>query len=136
MKRHDRGQATVFVLGMVLVVFAISGLAVDGTKAFLMRRTLQGAADAAALAGAGELDRSLLYTSGGRRLRLDPASARHAAIKFLDLRGLPGDAEVQTSEARVIVTLRSEVTTSFLRLIGVSRLPVAVEAGSAPVIDP
>jgi uncharacterized membrane protein len=132
----ERGQTTVLVVGMSMVVFAVAGLAVDGTKAFLMRRTLQSAADAAALAGAGELDQGLLYSSGGRRLRLDPLSARLTAIRFLELRGLPGRADVSTTGERVVVRLRSEVSTSFLRIIGVGKLPVAVEAGSAPAVDP
>lgn len=72
---NERGQTTVLVLGMALLAFALSGVAVDGTRAWLYRRTLQNAADGAALAGAAELDRSAYYASGGESVVLD-ADAR------------------------------------------------------------
>ena len=41
----ERGQVTVMALGLALMSLVMAGLAVDGTKAFLLRRTLQNAAD-------------------------------------------------------------------------------------------
>ena len=136
MKRRERGQTTIFVIGMVVIVFAVIGLAVDGTRAFLHRRTLQSAADAAALAGASELDRDQYYASRGRAIEIDPGVARRAASRWLDLRSLPVEAGISANTSRVTVTLRSEVATLFLRLIGLSRVPVAVEAASAPAAFP
>ena len=132
MIQEERGQITILVVGMVMVVFAVIGLTVDGTRAFLHRRTLQSAADAAALAGASELDRDQYYMSRGRTIRIDPDAARRAARRWLDLRSLPAEAGISATASRVIVTLRSEVSTFFLRLVGVTRVPVAAEAASAP----
>jgi uncharacterized membrane protein len=56
--RGEHGQTTVLVVGLALVVFAVTGLAVDGTRAFLLRRTLQNVADASAVAAAGEISRA------------------------------------------------------------------------------
>lgn len=132
----ERGQATVLVIGMTMIVFAVAGLAIDGTRAFLLRRTLQSAADAAALAGAGELDRTSYYVSRGRQVRLDPGAARRAAARWLALRGLSTEASVDASTDSVVVALRGQVRTQFLRLIGISRVPVAVEAASSPASIP
>lgn len=66
-----------------MLVFATSGLAIDGTRAFLYRRTLQSAADAAALAGAGELDATRYYASKGRAVRIDPRAAEEVARRWL-----------------------------------------------------
>jgi uncharacterized membrane protein len=132
----ERGQATILVLGMTMLVFGVVGLAVDGTKAFIYRRTLQSAADAAALAGAGELDTLRYYSSKGREVRLDAAAADRAARRWLALRGLKARSAVRAEEGRVTVTLRGEVPTLFLRIIGLNEVPVAVEAASAPAAVP
>jgi Flp pilus assembly protein TadG len=131
--RTQDGQATVLILGLALVVFAVAGLAVDGTRAFIARLTLQNAADAAALAGAGELDRDAFYSSGGSRLQLDGRDARALAYRYLDARGYAGRAVVDANEGSVTIVLRDEIATSFLGLVGVDALPVAVEARAEPV---
>jgi hypothetical protein len=130
---NERGQVTVLVLGMALLAFAVAGLAVDGTRAWLQRRTLQNAADAAALAGAGELDRASYYASGGRALALDAGASERVALRWLSHRPLEARAAVSATEERVIVELRSEVPTSFLALVGVHSIPVAVRADAAPM---
>jgi Flp pilus assembly protein TadG len=131
--RSQSGQATVLVLGLAIVVFAVAGLAVDGTRAFIARLTLQNTADAAALAGAGELDLSGFYSSGGSELQLDAPGARALAYRYLDARGFAGEAVVDVDEASVTVVLRDEVATSLLGLVGVDALPVAAEARADPV---
>ncbi len=130
--RADEGQVTVLVLGLALLAFAVAGLAVDGTKAWILRRGLQNAADAAALAGAGELDRVGYYRSGGADVALDPDASRRVARTFLARRGLDVRSSVTATEARVVVALHGEVSTTFLRLIGIDRLAVAAVADAAP----
>jgi Putative Flp pilus-assembly TadE/G-like len=134
--RGQGGQATVLVLGMSLVVFGVVGVATDGTRAFLARRTLQSAADSAAQAGASELDAARYYASRGRVIRLEPQEAERMARHLLGLRGIEARALISIERGAVRVVLRSEVPTTFLRLIGVSTVPVAVEAASAPVAVP
>jgi putative Flp pilus-assembly TadE/G-like protein len=129
---RERGQVTVFVLGMAMVAVAVVGVAVDGTRAFLARRTLQNAADSAALAGAGELDEARLYGSGGRVVVLDPVSARRLAAEWLARRGLRVEAEIVADRSRVVVALRDEVATSFLGILGVGSIPVAAQADAEP----
>lgn len=132
MMRDQRGQVAVLILGLALVVFAISGLAIDGTRAFLFRRTLQSSADAASLAAASELDESAFYISGGRKRILDEEDAERAAGRWLSLRGLGARSEIHVEGERVVVVLRDEVPTSFLALVGIDRIPVAVVAAAEP----
>lgn len=128
----EEGQATTLVLGMALLVFAIAGLAVDGTRAFLYRRTLQTAADGASLAAASELDRAGFYRRGGHEIRLDPDSAERIARRWLGLRGLRVSAAVAADSERVRVVLRGKMPTMFLGLIGIGEVPVAAEALAEP----
>jgi uncharacterized membrane protein len=132
----QRGQATILVLGMAMIVFGVVGVATDGTRLFLFRRTMQSAADAAALAGAGELDTTRYYASKGRHIDLSPVAAESAATRWLQLRGLPTSQDVAVHDDVVRVTLRGKVDTLFLRIIGIGELPVAVEAASAPEAVP
>jgi Flp pilus assembly protein TadG len=131
--RSQDGQATVLILGLALVVFAVTGLTVDGTRAFIARRTMQNAADAAALAGAGEINLGAFYSSGGSELQLDAAGARSLAYRYLDARGYAGRAVVDANEGSVTIVLRDEIATSFLGLVGVDALGVAAEARAEPV---
>lgn len=130
--RSESGQATVFVIGMALLVFAIAGLAVDGTRAWLYRRTLQNAADASALAGAGELSRDAYYRSGGMVTDLDLASARRVAVGWVADSGLDVRSAYAVDPSGVEVALRGETPTLFLGLVGIDELPVAAEARAEP----
>lgn len=134
MRLGERGQVTILVIGMMLVCFAIAGIAFDGTRAFLYRRTLQSAADAAALDAAMTLDTVAIYETG--KVQLDPDAARASLITSLKDRGIGSTGSVSISGRRVRVVLREELPTSFLGLVGITAIPVAVEAVSEPVSRP
>lgn len=128
---NERGQTTVLVLGMSLLAFAVAGLAVDGTRAWLYRRTLQNAADAAALAGAGELDRAGYYASG--EVTLDRAASERTALRWLATRRTDARAAVESTTDRVTVEMRGRIATTFLSLAGIDGIDVAVRADAAPI---
>jgi Flp pilus assembly protein TadG len=132
MPRDEAGQITVFVVGIALVCFAVAGIAVDGTRAWLYRRTLQNAADSSALAGAAELDVSDYYEGGGDRADIDLGAARRVAARWVADAGLDVQSGYAIDESGVLVGLRGRVPTTFLGLIGVDSLPVAVEARAEP----
>lgn len=133
MRSHsESGQTTILVLGLALVAFAIAGLAVDGTRAFLLRRSLQNAADSAAVGAAGELDTSSLYSTGGRSVALDPGAARAQAIELLSGRSLPARASIRADATGVTVVLRASLPTTFLGVVGVKAVPIAAEARAEP----
>lgn len=130
---NERGQTTVLVLGMALLAFAVAGLAVDGTRAWLFRRTLQNAADAAALAGAGELDRFAYYRSGGSEVELEERASERTAVRWLATRPLDALAAVDATADGVVVELRGSVRTTFLSLAGIESIAVGVRADAAPI---
>lgn len=132
MRENEEGQVAPLALGLALVFFAVAGLAVDGTRAFLFRRTLQNAADAAALAGAGEVDRSSYYNSGGSEVVLDPGRAAEVASGWLRARGIAAAARIASSSTRVSVTLKGTTSTLFLRLVGLQEVSVGATAEAAP----
>jgi hypothetical protein len=127
------GQVTILVLGLAMLLFAVAGVAVDGTRAFLFRRTLQNAADASALAGAGEVDVETYFETAGQRVALDPAAARRTALDWLERRGLPVHAAVAAGSGGLRVRLKGSIDTSFLGLIGLHSIDVAAEAAAEPV---
>lgn len=128
----QRGQAAVLAIGLALVTFMVAGLAVDGTRAFIYRRTLQNAADGAALAAASEIDEALYYSSGGRQVILDGRAARTTAIRLLSRRGLDVRASVVSAPDSVELVIRGRVRTMFLALAGIREVPVAVAARAEP----
>lgn len=133
MTTSESGQSTVLVMGLMVLCFAVAGVAVDGTRAFILRRSLQNAADSAAQAGASQLDASLYYSSTGDDVILDERQALLAAERSLGLRGIPVTATFSIDDSSVQIVLRSEVKTSFLGLIGIGELPVAVESRAEPI---
>ena len=133
MRRDEHGYATILALGLAILAFAVAGLAVDGTRAFLLRRSLQNIADSAALAGAGEIDTPSFYETGGD-IALDEGSAQSTAFGYAHERPVRLDADVRVVSGRVTVTVAARSPTLFLRLVGVDSLPVAAQADAAPVV--
>jgi uncharacterized membrane protein len=131
--RDQSGQATLLVVGFTLVVFAIAGVAVDGARVWLLRRGLQGSADAAALSAAAQLDTAAFYNSGGVARSLEEAAATSAAREMLAARGIATRVRVVVREKLVRAEIRAELPTTFLSLIGVDVLPVAADATATPV---
>ena len=130
---NERGQAAIFAIGITMVVLGVVAFAVDATRAFLYRRSLQNAADAASVAAASQLDITTYYESRGIRLTLDPASARSAAARSLGVRAIQARAEVSANPERVEVVLRDDLETVFLHMIGVDAIPVAAHAVAEPI---
>jgi Putative Flp pilus-assembly TadE/G-like len=129
----EQGQVSVLALGLALISLVIAGLAVDGTKAFLMRRTLQNAADSASLAGAGEIDRDDYYSSGGQDVGLSVQGAARTAREQLNRRAIDADVSLEVDDDGISLVLRGSSDTLFLGLIGISEVPVAVESNATPI---
>lgn len=123
------------VIGLSLLAFAVTGIAVDGTRAFILRRSLQNAADSATVAGAGELDETAYYSSAGRKVVLDPASASGTANTYLARKGIAARPSVEADESGVYVVMRAESPTTLLRIIGIEAIPVAVESRAEPLTE-
>jgi Flp pilus assembly protein TadG len=64
--RAQSGQAIVLIALMLAVVVGMAALAIDGSRAYAVRRDLQAAVDAAALAAADTMQRTSSYASAER----------------------------------------------------------------------
>jgi Flp pilus assembly protein TadG len=130
--QRESGQTTILVLGLSLLAFAVAGIAIDGTRAFILRRSLQNAADSASTAGAGELNETVYYYSGGKKVVLQPGSAEGTASRWLARKGIQARSSVEADEQAVHVVIRAVAPTTFLQLIGIKTIPVAVESTAEP----
>jgi len=123
------GQVILWVAIMLPLFLAIVGLAIDGGTLFAERRRAQNAADAAARAGAQQIDISHYRATG--EIVLDRSMARYVARQYTE--GLGGiDATVDTAGTAVIVTVRRDVPLSFLKLVGLSSVSIGATAVAQP----
>ena len=124
------GAVTVLVAGVLLALVATAGLVTDGGAVLVQRRGLQGVADAAALAGAMQLDEATYRSSGGRTVWLDRARARAAASGLAAAGGLAH--EVVATRYRVQVSVSRPATTIFLAALGFREVLITARAEAVP----
>lgn len=127
----ESGQALVLVAIFLLGLVAVAGLVADGGLVLVQRRDLQGDADAAAAAGAMQVDEALYRSSGGETVALDPGAAEQAAI--VTLIGEDGtDYAVRADATRVEVEVSRQATTAFLRVLGVTHVEISARSVAEP----
>lgn len=125
----DAGQVTPFVVILVIALLALAGLVLDAGLALSAKVQALDAAQAAARAGAQELDLNLYRTTG--QARLNPAAATNTAQAWLAAAALDGTASATATE--VTVTVYRTQKTQLLQLIGVSTLNVSATASATAV---
>ena len=131
MKQRSRAQATVFLVITLPLFLAVGGLALDAGHVFAQRTHLQSIADAAARAGAIQVDEAGLYSRGDGVVRLEPTAAREAAMYYAMYNGTLAE-DVQADEAAVYVRMSQDVPTVFLRVVRVNSIQIRAEATARP----
>ncbi|MDI6857201.1 MAG: pilus assembly protein TadG-related protein [Dehalococcoidia bacterium] len=126
---EERGQAIVFVAVLMAGLVAVVGLVTDGGLVFSQRRDLQNVADAAALAGAMQLDEDTYRASGA--VLLDEAAARQAAVGYLEAEG-GLTYSVVVRPTRVEVSVSRQASTGFLRVVGINGVEISANASAEP----
>ena len=126
----ESGSMTVLALGITMIVFAVAGLAIDGTRAFIARRSLQSAADAATVSAAGELDTSVYYRTSSVRLDVDRAASTVAHL--LERRGIAAHPTLRVDDGSVELVLVDETATTWLRLVGIESIPISASSRAEP----
>ncbi len=117
----------IFLLGLV----AVAGLVADGGMVLAQRRDLQNVADAAAAAGAMQLDEATYRASGGADVSLDESAAYAAAVGYISAEG--GVAyTVTTTPTGVTVQVSRGASTAFLRLLGIDDVSISASAVAEP----
>lgn len=132
-RRDEAGAVTFWALGLIFPMLLLGGLSLDLWRGFSERRSLAGAADAAAVAGANALDTKRLYAAD--EIRLDPGLAEDLAranlASQLDDRSLE-EWNIVATESAVTVRLAGKVDLTLLRLFYDRRWDIAVTATARP----
>ena len=129
--RDESGQAMVLVALFLPALIAVAGLVTDGGLVFAQRRSLQNVADAAAAAGAMQINQYTYRASGGQTVTLDWAPAYSAAASTLSQRGGLSYA-VWVMPWAVQVYATRWVPTHFLRLVGIGGVWIHANAQAQP----
>jgi hypothetical protein len=116
------------VVLLLVALFALLGLVVDGGSALTARQSAEVEAEQAARAGAGAVSVDGLRSGV---VELDPQAAVAAAQGFMVAAGHPGSAAV--ADGVVSVRLRYEVPTVILGIVGIDHLSVAASAAAVDV---
>lgn len=123
---HDStGSITAFVAVLLVAIFALLGLVVDGGRGMAAQQAAYDEAEQAARAGAGALSVDALRNG---QFVVDQQSAVAAAVAYTVQAGHPGSATVVGD--RVTVTVRYPEPTAVLGLIGISSMQVSATASA------
>ncbi len=124
----DEGSLSAFVALLLVALFALVGLVVDGGAAIAAHQAAVDEAEQAARAGAGALSVSALRSGV---LSIDEHTAVTTAEAFTSAVGHPGTASV--SGGTVTVTVRYRIPTAILGIVGIGSMPVAATASAVDV---
>ena len=132
LRRRQPAQALAFGAASTMLVLLAVALLMDAALLFGAQRQALGLADAAARAGAQQVDTAALRTD--TPVQLDIRAAEAAARDYVVRHG-PA-AKVDAAANRRVLTVRVEVvaTTLLLRMPGQGSVTVSGEATAAPCI--
>jgi uncharacterized membrane protein len=129
--RDERGQAMVLVAIFLLGLVAVAGLVADGGMVLTQRRDLQNVADAAAAAGAMQLDESAYRAASGQEVSLDRSAAYSAAVSYLAAEsGIDYLVTADSTSVEIVVSRGAE--TAFLRVLGIDSVTISARAAAEP----
>lgn len=135
--RRERGSATVFVIGMSLMLLVCAGLVVDGGLAINARQRAADDAEQASRLAADSIDVDELRASG--TIVIDADLARQRAAGYLQSRGYDlANYGIEPDPATGAVRVRVRDTTSslILGLVGIPSFTVNAAATSTPETGP
>ena len=105
---RERGSVTAFVVVFPVALLAVAGLVADGGRMITAHREAFNEAEAAARAGAQEVNISALRAGSG--VVLDPEAARQRALDYVTATGHQGTVEVDGDVVRVHVRIEQDMT--------------------------
>jgi len=128
----EDGQILVLTLVVALALLAILGLVADGGLVLARHRELQGVADAAARAGAAQLDEASYRASDGRTATLSPTQAQAAAGRYLRTVQFGGEAAITATPSEVTIGLSEMVRPIIFSSVGIGPIRLAVRVVARP----
>jgi Flp pilus assembly protein TadG len=133
--RSERGAASIFVLGMAVVLLVCAGLVIDGGLAINARMRIADDAEQAARVGADSIDVDALRNGGD--LVINEVEAESRAASYLQARGYgAGEYSVLPQGNSVVVTISDTSDTALLQLVGISTFDINARATSTPETGP
>ncbi|MGH9080721.1 MAG: pilus assembly protein TadG-related protein [Acidimicrobiales bacterium] len=124
----DGGSVTAFVALLLVAMFVLMGLVLDGGSAINAQQAALDEAEQAARAGAGALSVDALRAGS---LQIDQQAAVKTAEAFTVAAGHPGTATV--SGGAVNVEIHYRIATDILGIVGITSLPVSASASAVDV---
>lgn len=128
LRTPEEGSISAFAVLMLLAVFVLMGLVVDGGAELSAHQAATDEAEQAARAGAGELSVSALRAGV---VQLNQQEAVEAAEQFTIAAGRPGIATVSSGTVTVFIQYR--MPTEILGVVGLNTLPVSASASAVDV---
>lgn len=139
--KNERGAYMVFFAILIPILFSCAGLAVDLGNGFARHARLQKAADAAVLAAAYVYDKddvtdlkTVAHTYLEANLYADSAMRDNYKIDKITKR-VYGDGTDETKGVLLSLYVSQNVDTTFMRILGLQKIPVSVEATARLVPD-
>lgn len=139
--KNERGAYMVFFAILIPILFGCAGLAVDLGNGFARHARLQKAADAAVLAVAYVYDKddvtdlkTVAHTYLEANLYADTAMRDNYKIDKITKR-VYGDGTDETKGVLLSLYVSQNVDTTFMRILGLQKIPVSVEATARLVPD-
>jgi Flp pilus assembly protein TadG len=128
----EAGQILVLTVVVALALLAILGLVTDGGLILARHRELQGLADAAARAGAAQLDEASYRASNGRTATLNPTQAQAAAGRYLQTVRFGGETSITATPSQVTIGLSEMVRPIIFSSVGIGPIRLAVHTVARP----
>lgn len=135
--RAERGSATVFVIGMSLMLLVCAGLVVDGGLALNARQRAADDAEQASRLAADSINVDELRATG--TIVINPDLARQRAAGYLQSRGYAINnygIEPDVATGSVRVRVRDTTSSLILGLVGIPSFTVNAAATSTPETGP
>lgn len=135
--RSERGSITLWMVGMVMIVFLVGGIAIDLWRGLAAHRRVAAVVDSAAIAAGSGIDELAWRTEG--ILRLDPAHVADRVAVSADAQSGSGIAVSVVTEAdgsAATVTGSTTVELTLLRLVVAEGFEVSAAATASPVLSP
>jgi hypothetical protein len=122
-RQGEEGSVSLFLVVLLLAVFAVFGLVVDGGARLDGQRRATDQAEQAARAAAQAVNPTSLRNGTGTPT-LDPAAAREAAARYLASTSNVTLTSIQVTGDTVTVTVSTTVQPAVLSIIGIHALTV------------
>lgn len=131
MRKDQRGSATIWMLGLSLLILMFGGLALDFWRALALQRELAAVADSAAVAAASGLDEEHYRSTG--EVVLAPDRSRLLAFTSIENQDLEVEAavvEISADGLRVTVQLQSTLNLGLLGILIDESRPLSIESSA------